>query len=247
MNSFASSDFDAEWEALINGTDIAAPQELNLPNAEKKDKEKLYEGDTVVSNSEEEQEDSQDEKSDSEGNEVQDNAEILAAVSSTFNTLILQVDELRAKYLKESETRKKMEILNKKMLVQLTSVMEENAEMQEALKNKVEARRGSITAPSGGNRRNKRMTQIETANNPEQNLQLALMQGEDEDFMVGFDDGVKAKNNFFNKMSMTINSMLPFEKDVRVIQASFGGAVAAYFKFFRWMYVFCVLLLRKCI
>lgn len=237
MNSSLSGNFDAEWEALINGTDITAPEITkisNLPNSESKGKERLYRGETVLSSSGEEENESRREESGSESGEAEDNAAILEAVGSTFNTLILQVDELREKYLKESDARKRVEITNKKLMVQLASLAEENAEMQDALKNKVESRnRGSISGPSG--RRNKRLTQIDTSNNPEQNIQLALMQGEDDDFAIGFDEGVKTKSNIFSRLSVTVYGMMPFEKDVRVIQASFGGAVAAYFKFFRWM------------
>ena len=224
------SEFDKEWDSIINGVEIP-PKHDNRTQNKKESRTSQYQSD-------EEESDSHGDSTFSEDDNESDNHNkaVLETISSTFNTLILQVDELRQKYKKESEQRKKIELANQKLTLQVASLEDENAEMHEALKHKAVAdRRGSVAAGSS-NRRNKRLNMpVDARKSPEQNLQLALMGGgDDDDIGLGIQENAKT-HSALRQAAQMIFRMMPFEKDIRVVQASFGGAVAAYFSFFRWM------------
>lgn len=238
MDPSFASDFDQEWDAIVNGIEIPSHETFEAERIGDNDhqgQEKISGRTTKVKGSfDYDRENQSDDDSESESeSEVNDQNELLETVSSTFNTLILQVDELREKYKKESEQRKKIEIANKKMALELASLEEENNELQEALQTKHDRRRGSV-ALSSSSRRNNRVN-LQPEKNPDQNIRLALIQGDDEDFSLGLNEDIKTKSTITGRIARTIYGLLPFEKDVRVIQASFGGAVAAYYNFFRWM------------
>jgi hypothetical protein len=51
---------------------------------------------------------------------------------------------------------------------------------------------------------------------------------------IDFED-LTTTRSAFTVFTRTIYKAMPFKRDVREIQASFGGAVGAYYNFFRWM------------
>jgi hypothetical protein len=108
--------------------------------------------------------------------------------------------------------------------------------MTEALKVKIENSR--ITQqrnPTTSPRKQARRIQIEPHKNKEQDIRLALIdENEDDDVAIDFED-LTTTRSAFTVFTRTIYKAMPFKRDVREIQASFGGAVGAYYNFFRWM------------
>lgn len=74
--------------------------------------------------------------------------------------------------------------------------------------------------------------------NKDKDIRLALIDRDDDgEYAVDFENLVQSMSAFTN-FTRTVYKWMPFKRDVREIQASFGGAAGAYFNFFRWMYGF---------
>ncbi len=86
-------------------------------------------------------------------------------------------------------------------------------------------------------RKQGRRLAIEPIKNKEQDIRLALIDENEEDVAIDFEDLARS-SSAFTAFTRTLYKSMPFKRDIREIQASFGGAVAAYYNFFRWMCVF---------
>jgi hypothetical protein len=90
--------------------------------------------------------------------------------------------------------------------------------------------------PSSTQRKQARRVPVELNKNKEQDIRLALIDENEEDVAVDFEDFTATRSAFTN-FTRSLYKAMPFKRDVREIQASFGGAVGAYYNFFRWMSV----------
>jgi hypothetical protein len=107
-------DFDSQWQAILNESNpnvlpktSEAPQ-LPLPQVELT------------------------ESSESETDEENENPDdiSLGDINLKLNTLLLQMEEIRKKYLKEAELKRRAELSNKDLLVKIADLEEENVEYQ---------------------------------------------------------------------------------------------------------------------
>lgn len=83
-------------------------------------------------------------------------------------------------------------------------------------------------------RKQGRRLPIEPTKNKEQDIRLALIDENEDDMAVDFED-LTTTRSAFTTFTRNLYKAMPFKRDVREIQATFGGAVGAYYNFFRWM------------
>lgn len=87
---------------------------------------------------------------------------------------------------------------------------------------------------STNQRKQVRRAPVEVNKTKEQDIRLALIDENEDDVAIDIEDYTNTRSAF-TILTRTIYKSMPFKKDIREIQASFGGAIAAYYNFFRWM------------
>lgn len=113
-------DFDAEWESLLNSSSI--PNNSNSTPKGNHPQVSELQASALEESSESETED--------EFQEINVEDLKLNGINEKFNTLLLQMDEIRQKYIKELELRRKAEITNKELLMKIADLEEDNVEYQ---------------------------------------------------------------------------------------------------------------------
>jgi hypothetical protein len=107
------NDFHNHWEKLLNEP---IDHQHRTPQEEEQERQ-------------EDKEDTASETEVSEG-EKDDEEFKLDEVSQKVNTLLLQMEEIRKKFIKETELRKKAETTNKELLLKIADLEEDNIEYQ---------------------------------------------------------------------------------------------------------------------
>jgi hypothetical protein len=112
--SSADDDFDSQWQALLN--------ESNHNVHSKILEQQLPQQAEVTESSESE---SEEENEDINPEDIN-----LGDINEKLSTLLLQMEQIREKYLKEAELKRRAELSNKDLLVKIADLEEENIEYQ---------------------------------------------------------------------------------------------------------------------
>lgn len=125
-NGTSNFNIDAEWESLLNNTslhDDYSPR-TDLNNVSKPEVQHHFQqGSALV-------EGTSESETEDESQEINEEDLKLNGIHEKLNTLLLQMDEIRQKYLKELELRRKVELTNKELLGKIADLEEDNVEYQ---------------------------------------------------------------------------------------------------------------------
>lgn len=168
------------------------------------------------------------------GNVSKSDVMAVEELKSQFKRLEEQMKAMKSKYNTILTASHQQEIKNKELSVQIETLEEENKELQNALTQRVE---NGAAAPSGSRPR-RRGPRISGAKKPkDEALRAGLLEDEEEGEDIGEDLDVFGENkkDLLIKVLNWCIKKTPFQNDIREMHATFGGAVAAYFLFFRWM------------
>ena len=116
--------FHEEWESIINqSTNTTTPTDINKEKKKNEDG-----GNETESDGSESEGDLFDQNG--EGEDENEEEMRIGELGDKLNILLIQMEEIRNKYLKESEIRKKLENTNKELLLKITDLEEDNIEFQ---------------------------------------------------------------------------------------------------------------------
>jgi hypothetical protein len=118
-------DFDSQWESLLNDSSGQIQSTASKQPLHHLEKESVIalteEGESTESETEEDEFDEIDLNPD----DIK-----LDGFNEKLNTLLIQMEEIRKKYIKEVESRRKIELANKDLLFKVADLEEENVEYQ---------------------------------------------------------------------------------------------------------------------
>lgn len=219
---------------------IAATRAAGGQDTSKKSKQ------TDKSDEEEESEDEEDEEDgfDEENmtSREKQKKESLSTLGRKLSVLVGQLEDLRYKYKRSKEQNEKMDIINKELIAQIDTLEDENTQLHDNLKEKLEdAKRnkliggiGNFAADkkrgNGGRNKNAALAQKDKGG-----FNLALISdGDVDDDHVDIGSGANSKS-IIEKYAQKLFDYVPFKRDIQEVRSTFGGATASYFSFFRWM------------
>lgn len=166
----------------------------------------------------------------------QQKKESLSTLGKKLSVLVGQLEDLRYKYTRSKEQNEKMEGINKELMNQIDTLEDENTELHENLKGKLEdAKRNKLMGGGVGEKKRGGGRNIKnTIQKKDQGFNLALIsdEGVDENHM---DMGSSKSKSVIEKYSTLLFDYVPFKRDIQEVKSTFGGATASYFSFFRWM------------
>jgi hypothetical protein len=250
--------FFIQWDDLLNSSRSTTPSKNSIThrpgdttkggkNGNSKESKTNISGIEEGSESESESEsgepsNSEDEDEFDETNitarEQQQKKESLGTLGKQLSVLVGQLEDLRFKYSRSKEQNDKMEAVNKELMTQIDTLEDENTELQDNLKEKLEDAKKYKLLGGGGGEKKRGGGGGRRLNNPvqkkDQGFNLALISDNDVD--DNHLDMVLGKSkSVIEKYAQKLFDYVPFKRDIQEIRSTFGGATASYFSFFRWM------------
>ena len=233
---------------MINSTRTSSPSKSKQNSSTRPGIETIQESTDVPSNKvsvigQESEEESESDDDDDEMEEAlaareQQKQENISSLGKKLSVLVGQLEDIRSKYKRSKEHNDKLDAINKELITQIDTLEDENNELHENLKEKLEDAKkhkliGGSTAEKkrkGEGGRNRNVQQKK-----DQGFNLALIsEGDVHDNHVDIGTGANTKS-VIEKYSRRLFDYVPFKKDIQEVRSTFGGATASYFSFFRWM------------
>jgi hypothetical protein len=168
------------------------------------------------------------------------NSDEIASISSGMRELFaeikLQIAAYKHQYDKLIVAARNAEVLKSDLEIKIEELEEDNAQLQTALSKGLGAKGQQQKA--NANRGKTKADQLAlAADNQGSDIRKALLMQDEGAFMENEDDFNDLTG--FKKLRKSITRWIelhtPFENENRKIHSTFGGAVAAYFLFARWM------------
>lgn len=167
---------------------------------------------------------------------IEENKQLIVELKENFKIMSTQFNELKSKYSKSVQNQRQTEIELKELQVQIEILEEENTQLQKVVKDKVtNNRKSSIMLPTAVV---KKKIKTQDAGKPV-DFSIILMDIDDDNDAA--DDDIKEHKStrslmhMFSNLTKFILLHTPFGEDVKQIKAFYGGGVASYFDFLRWM------------
>mmetsp|Transcript_4778 Transcript_4778/g.9008 ORF Transcript_4778/g.9008 Transcript_4778/m.9008 type:complete len:814 (+) Transcript_4778:117-2558(+) len=231
------STFDAQWDDLLNTTRSATPTKVSDKIATARAAGATSRANAVIEEeSSDEEDDDFDEQEKRTAREIQ-KKETISTLGNKLSILVSQLDDLRYKYKRSKEHNDKMEVINKELMSQIDTLEEENSELHESLKEKLEdAKKHKMIGGAGAAKKKGEGRNLKnTAQKKDHGFNLALISdGDADDHHLDVSMGGSTKS-IIEKYAQKFFDYVPFKRDIQEVRSTFGGATASYFTFFRWM------------
>jgi hypothetical protein len=130
FSSSATDDFDSEWESLLNDSSGKIPSAVSKQPSYHPANHHLQQEEFEEALSDEGESSSESETEEDEFDEINPEDIKLDNFNEKLNILLIQMEEIRKKYIREVESRRKIEQTNKDLLFKVADLEEENAEYQ---------------------------------------------------------------------------------------------------------------------
>lgn len=121
-------DFDSQWESLLNDSMGLAPPTTSKQHGDLPEEQQgvtLTEESTESESEIEEDEDEENEREDINPEDIK-----LDSFNEKLSILLIQMEDIRKKYIKEVESRRRAELANKDLMFKVADLEEENVEYQ---------------------------------------------------------------------------------------------------------------------
>lgn len=169
---------------------------------------------------------------------VDGNAIIMEELKAKFTDLSVQLNEIKNKLNKSLEKTRELE--NSRIVLEERNLdLEEENKVLQGVINKSITNDGTSTRIVNGKAGGK---QTKNAAIRSEDIRKALLVGDDFDVFGNIED-IIGKNSFIDKFRIWILRVMPFKGEIKKTQARFGASVAAYFQFYRFLFLQFLILL----
>lgn len=166
-------------------------------------------------------------------------ASISSGIREIFTEIKLQMISYKQQYDKLIIAARNAEVLKADLEIKIEELEEDNTQLQTALSKGASAKSQQQQQQKAAvNRAKSKADQVAAgADNQGSDIRKALLMQDEGTFMENEDEinDIAGIKHFRKSILRWLKEHTPFEKENRKIHSTFGGAVAAYFLFARWM------------